>query len=79
MFALGLLKQVTGKEAYCSELREVWRFVEEYLFDSTHSRLLHHWMDGHIARPTDPEYFCSGWNLQYAYMIWWAGHYARCD
>ena len=79
MFALGLLKQVTGKEAYCSELREVRRFVEEYLFDSTHSRLLHHWMDGHIAHPTDPEYFCSGCNLQYLYMIWWEGHYARCD
>ncbi len=79
MFALGLLNQVTGKEAYCSERKEVILFVEEYLFDSEHNRLLHHWMDGQIAQPTDPEYFCSGCNLQYLYMNWWAGQYARCD
>lgn len=79
MFALALLDRTTGKAVYCSELREVRRFVEEYLFDSRHTRLLHHWMDGHIARPTDPEYFCSGCNLQFLYMGWWADHYTQCD
>jgi uncharacterized protein YyaL (SSP411 family) len=79
MFALALLSRVTGKGAYCSELGEIRRFVEEYLFDEEHHRLLHHWMDGTIAQPADPEYFCSGCNLQYLYMTWWSGRYASCE
>jgi len=78
MFALALLSRTTGKVIYCNELREVRRFVEDYLLDSTHARLLHHWMDGQIAQPTDPEYFCSGCNLQFLYMGWWADHYTQC-
>ncbi len=79
MFSLALLNQVTGKDVYCYELMDVRRFVEEYLFDRAHSRLLHHWMDGQIAQPADPEYFCSGCNLQYLYMTWWAGRYSSCN
>jgi hypothetical protein len=78
-FALSLLNQVTGKGVYCSELKEVRRFVEEYLLDANQSRLLHHWMDGHIAEPTDREYFCSGCNLQYLYMAWWVRQNTQCN
>lgn len=78
IFALALLNRTTGKAIYCSELREVRRFVEDYLFDPAQGRLLHHWIDGHIARPEDPEYFCSGCNLQFLYMEWWAHKYASC-
>ena len=78
MFALALLSRLTGKPIYCSELREVRRFVEDYLFDGTQGRLLHHWMDGRIAQPTDPEFFCSGCNLQFLYLDWWTGRYTAC-
>jgi hypothetical protein len=31
--------------------------------------ILHHWIDGRSALPTDPEYFCSGCNLQILYVM----------
>ncbi|MBW2455405.1 MAG: hypothetical protein JRI68_12875 [Deltaproteobacteria bacterium] len=33
--------------------------------------VLHHWMDGAIAQPHDPEYYCSGCNLQLLYLMWY--------
>jgi uncharacterized protein YyaL (SSP411 family) len=79
MFALALLSRLTGKEMYCRELGEVRRFVEVYLFEPKGRRLLHHWMDGRIAQPDDPEYFCAGCNLQFLYLAWWVGHYTPCE
>ena len=32
-------------------------------------RLLHHWMNGMAARSTDPEYYCTGCNLQTLFLI----------
>mgnify|MGYP006897292372 CR=1 FL=1 len=31
-------------------------------------KILHHWMNGRAAIPEDPEYFCSGCNLQTLYI-----------
>ncbi len=36
--------------------------------------VLHHWMDGRLAVPTDPEFFCSGCNLQLLYIMWYRQH-----
>lgn len=33
--------------------------------------VLHHWIDGRPALPTDPEYVCSGCNLQLLYVMWY--------
>jgi hypothetical protein len=33
--------------------------------------VLHHWIDGRIATPSDKEYFCSGCNLQLLYVMWY--------
>ncbi len=33
--------------------------------------VLHHLMDGEIAVPEDPEFFCSGCNLQLLYVMWY--------
>lgn len=33
--------------------------------------VLHHWIDGRAALPTDPEYICSGCNLQLLYVLWY--------
>ena len=54
MFALALLNRTTGKAIYCSELREVRRFVEDYLFDPAQGRLLHHWIDGDLVSGYSP-------------------------
>jgi len=39
--------------------------------DSCQGGVLHHWIDGRPAAPTDPEYFCSGCNLQALYVMWY--------
>jgi len=33
--------------------------------------ILHHWMDGRLAVPSDPEFFCSGCNFQLLYLMWY--------
>lgn len=33
--------------------------------------VLHHWMDGRLAIPDDPEFFCSGCNFQLLYVMWY--------
>ena len=42
--------------------------------DATHQGVLHHWMDGEVAVPQDPEFFCSGCNLQLLYVLWYRQH-----
>jgi len=39
--------------------------------DAAHPGVLHHWMDGRLALPSDPEFFCSGCNLQLLYVMWY--------
>lgn len=69
--ALLLLYQNTGKELYLERADEILSFLRLKLYDDMQGRLLHHWIDGHIAQPDDPEYFCSGCNLQFLYVVWY--------
>jgi hypothetical protein len=39
--------------------------------DTCQSGILHHWMDGRLAEPHNPEFFCSGCNLQLLYSMWY--------
>lgn len=39
--------------------------------DACHGGMLHHWIDGRIALPSDAEFFCSGCNLQMLYVMWY--------
>jgi len=73
IMALALLWEITGDEAYRTEIVEIAGFIEDRLWQD--GRILHHWMDGHIAMPWDPEYFCSGCNLQFLYICWYARTY----
>lgn len=36
--------------------------------------VLHHWMDGRVARVEDDAYFCAGCNLQLLYLLWYRQH-----
>lgn len=72
MMGLALLYQLTGDPAYREELGGIAAFVEGWLYDPAQGRILHHWMDGRIAQPQDPEYWCSGCNLQFLYVLWFA-------
>ncbi len=44
---------------------------QECFDDDCHQGILHHWMDGRAAVPSDPEFFCSGCNLQLLYLLWY--------
>lgn len=68
MLALGLLYSLTGDDAYRAELLDTLAFIEDKLLVAD-GRVLHHWMDGAIAQPMDPEYYCQGCNLQLLYVI----------
>lgn len=74
MFAFGLLAQVTGEPVYREELDSILDFIEDYLFVQEDGKLYHHWMDGRLAVPGDPEYYCIGCNLQLLYVTWWVEH-----
>lgn len=39
--------------------------------DACGEAILHHWIDGRQARPSDPTFFCSGCNLQALYVLWY--------
>jgi len=41
------------------------------LDDVCHCGVMHHWMDGRIAIPSDPEFFCDGCNHQLLYLMWY--------
>jgi hypothetical protein len=69
--ALLLLYQNTGNDLYLERVREILTFLRVHLYDDAQGRILHHWIDGHIAHPDDPEYFCSGCNLQFLYVVWY--------
>jgi hypothetical protein len=71
LLALALLGQITGDEVYRREVEELLGFVEGYLWVPGDGRVYHHWMDGRLAVPEDPEYYCIGCNLQLLYIIRW--------
>ncbi|MFH1438909.1 MAG: hypothetical protein ABIJ56_24600, partial [Pseudomonadota bacterium] len=71
IFAFALLNQITGDERYRDELVELLEFITEYLYVPADGKAYHHWMDGRLAVPDDPEYFCIGCNLQILYVVWW--------
>lgn len=51
--------------------------VDACTADTCQDGILHHWIDGRPAARTDPEYFCSGCNLQLLYVMWYRQHLAR--
>ncbi len=67
MIGLSLLYQQTKSAGLKSEVAEILKFIRTKLFSG--GRVLHHWMDGKLAVPKDPEYYCSGCNLQMLYII----------
>lgn len=70
-FAFLLLYERTRDRQWFDEAVGVIDFERLRLYDTAQGRVLHHWMDGRIAQPGDPEYFCSGCNHQTLYMLWY--------
>jgi hypothetical protein len=68
MLALGLLYANTKDPRYRAEIEQMLTYLRQRLLVG--GRVLHHWMDGRLAAPKDPEFYCSGCNLQLLYLIW---------
>jgi hypothetical protein len=51
-----------GGQALLADVHALLGFCETHLLED--GRLLHHWMDGAIAQPHHPSYYCTGCNLQ---------------
>jgi len=71
MLGLMLLYRNTGDARYINDVLSIIEHVRVRLYDSKQGKLLHHWIDGRIAHPDDPDYFCSGCNLQTLYILWY--------
>lgn len=69
--ALAVLFETTGKRIYYDEALFVLQFVRSHLYDAASGRILHHFIDGRIALPSDPEFFCTGCNLQLLYVVYY--------
>lgn len=77
--ALILLYQDTHNARYFDEALFVLTFIRTHLHDPATGHLLHHFIDGRIARPSDPEYFCTGCNLQFLYVFHMLSRVAGAD
>lgn len=73
--ALLVLYQNTHDRRYFTEASFVLTFIHEHLYDPAQGRVLHHFIDGRVALPSDPGYFCAGCNLQLLYVLWYARHH----
>lgn len=71
MIGLLLMHENTQKGLYKEEVIALLNFVSTSLYDAEENKLLHHWIDGRPALDTDPDYFCSGCNLQVLYILWY--------
>jgi rhamnogalacturonyl hydrolase YesR len=74
--ALLTMYEQTQDPRYFEEAVFVLQFVRQRLYDPAQGRLLHHFIDGRMALPSDPEYFCTGCNLQFLYVMWYGLHQA---
>jgi hypothetical protein len=70
LLALSILYRNTDDQRYLDEAMEVFDFIRNRLYDQDNGIILHHWIDGRPALPEDPEYVCSGCNLQFLYAVW---------
>jgi len=71
--AFALLYARTADRRWFDEAVFVLDLGRTRLYDAEQTKILHHWMDGRIAQPDDPEYWCSGCTLQYLYVVWYLG------
>jgi len=72
IMALALSYQITGDAKFKQEISEILTWIRTTLFvnEAVGGRVLHHWMDGRLAIPSDPEFYCSGCQLQFLYLVW---------
>ncbi len=61
------LYEQTGEALYLDEANGLFSFIDSHLRED--GKILHHWMDGEIAKPEHLEYYCTGCNFQALYAL----------
>ena len=79
MLGLLLLHQNTGENAVLEEVIAMLQFVYTHLYIPEVDKVVHHWIDGRPALESDPDYFCSGCNLQVLYLLWFLENESGVD
>ena len=70
---LGLMEMYrnTGDEIYRNEVVRLLQSIRTRLYSESDRLLVHHWVDGRPAGHDDPDFFCSGCNLQTLFILWY--------
>jgi uncharacterized protein YyaL (SSP411 family) len=67
--------ECTQDPRWLEEVAAIFGFIDSHLRQG--GKLLHHWMDGEVAKPEHLEYYCVGCNFQalYALKYYWTKPY----
>lgn len=71
MLGFMLMYGNTGDARYLDDVLAILEDIYRRLYDAREGKILHHWIDGRVANRDDPDYFCSGCNLQTLYVLWY--------
>ena len=71
MIGLMTLYKETQDPMYLESIWGILHHIESRLYDEHEHKIVHHWIDGRPANPSDPSYFCSGCNLQTLFILWY--------
>jgi uncharacterized protein YyaL (SSP411 family) len=71
MLGLMELYHHSGDITYLNDVIRLLKSVKTRLYSPEDGLIVHHWIDGRPATHDDPDFFCSGCNLQTLYILWY--------
>jgi hypothetical protein len=71
MLGLMELYHHSGDTTYLNDVIRLLKSVKTRLYSPEDGLIVHHWIDGRPATHDDPDFFCSGCNLQTLYILWY--------
>lgn len=74
MLGLMELYRHTEESTYLDKVVAILQSIRIRMYNAEEGLLVHHWVDGRPANHTDPDFFCSGCNLQTLFILWYLQH-----
>jgi len=71
MLGLMELYRHTENATYRNDVVRILQSIRSRLYSEEDGLLVHHWVDGRPANDNDPDFFCSGCNLQTMFILWY--------
>ena len=79
MLGLMELYHHSGDLTYLNDVIRLLKSIKSRLYDAEEGLIVHHWIDGRPATHDDPDFFCSGCNLQTLYILWYLQNVLEID